>query len=179
MSPARGSTTTTAPTPGSSGSYVMQGMSELVAGTAGYLRANIVGEPPADYEYRTAGRERFDRRLRTGTGPATLQRQLRNQNYVQDRMGNPLPDAAANAMLSGLEEIEEATQRGDTEATRQAHTRYMLNSIAPFEAAGSSFGPRVLHHIGAAWQAPGIHASPGHLSRPPRSMLERFTSFFS
>lgn len=149
-----------------------QGLREATAGVLGYMRANLVGAPPASHQYSTPERQDFDQQLQSRDIPPILQRQLRSQNYMQDLWNNPLPPQAAAAMIQGAENVSAAARTGDRMQTASAHFHYMRDSIAPFEDGGSSWGPRVMHNAGVLVQTPTA-VSPNHFLRQPRSFLER------
>ena len=150
-------------------------LSEFVAGIGGYLRANVVGDPPAGYEYSSPVRQGFEEGLQGDDIPPIIRRQLRNQNYVQDRFGNELPAQAASAMLDGARQVSAASDEGVL-ARAAAHSSYLLDTIEPFEDGGSSWAPRALHSAGVLWQTPGFALRPSQSTRQPRSILERARS---
>ncbi len=152
--------------------------SEMTAGIAGYARSAIVGDAPADHEFDDPVRAQFQRDLASCDIPATLVRQLQNQNYVQDRFGNGLPAEAAQAMLEQAMALKSALDTGDRVASARAHRDYMMDTIPAFTENGSSSAPAWLHRLGVAWQTPGVALAPGHLLGQPQSLTERISSWF-
>ena len=147
-------------------------MSEMTAGLAGYLRAALVGDTPQDYTFEDPVRAKFQQDLTACDVPATLVRQLQNQNYVQDRFGNALPPQAAEAMLEHARGLKIALETGDRGTAVEAHMDYMLDTISSFTDNGSSSAPNLLHRLGVAWQTPGVAVSPGSLLEEPTSLWE-------